>query len=80
MATDTHQNRAIVFVTWLYSLLIWLYVVARVTVNGIDPNYRFVNQIPYVSFAAVGAFSFLLSSLCLFIYLSKWGFRGRNTA
>lgn len=72
---DMELRRALVFSTWLYSLLFWLYVVARITLNNIDPNVRFLNRLPYITFFHVGLFTFILSFACLVIYLTNWGFR-----
>jgi hypothetical protein len=71
-------QRAVVLSTWLYSLLFWLYVVARITLNNIDPNERFLSRVPYITFFTVGVLSFALSFICLVAYLTMWGFRSEG--
>lgn len=76
---DMKLQRAIVLSTWLYSLLFWLYVVARITINNIDPNDRFISRVPYITFFTVGVLSFALSFICLVVYLTNWEFGGDKT-
>lgn len=64
--------RALLLVTWLYSLLLWLYVAARIITYDYIVFDPFVYVIPWLSFGMVGAGSFLFSALCLLIYLSLW--------
>jgi hypothetical protein len=67
--------RAIVLSTWLYSLLLWLYVVVRITVNRVYMYNRFISSVPFFTFFSVGIISFALSFICLVVYLTMWGFR-----
>jgi len=70
--------RSLVLTTWFFSLLLWLYIVARIVVNGVDVHTPFVDSVPSVSFSALGAFAFGLSSLSMFVYLWIWGSFGRT--
>lgn len=70
--------RALVLTTAVFGFLAWLYIVARVVVNHVDPPEPFLNSFPSVSFSAVGAFSFGLSALSMFVYLWLWGGFGRR--
>lgn len=65
--------RSLVLTVWVFSLLLWLYIVVRIVVNGVDVHTAFVDSIPGVSFSAVGVFSFGLSFLGMFTYLWIWG-------
>ena len=69
--------RALVLTAWVSSFLLWLYIVVRVVVNGIDPPLPFFNSVPYVSFSMVGAFAFFVFTVSMFLYLWLWSpFRG----
>jgi hypothetical protein len=65
--------RALVFSTWLYSLMLWLYIVARVVISGVDVHYPFLDSIPSISISALGAASFLASFISMAIYFTFWG-------
>ncbi len=72
--------RSLVLTTFLFSFLLWLYVVLRIVVNGVDVHWPFVDSVPSISVSAVGAFSFGLSFLTLFVYLWLWGRSPRGGA
>src|SRR5213594_4329594 len=65
--------RSLVLTTWVFSVLLWLYIVARIIVNQVDVHMPFVDSVPSLSFSAMGAFAFGLSFLSMFIYLWLWG-------
>ncbi len=65
--------RSLVLTVWVFSLLLWLYIVVRIIVNGVDVHSPFVDSIPGMSFSATAAFSFVLSFLSMFTYLWLWG-------
>ncbi len=65
--------RALVLTAWVGSLLVWLYVVARVVVNVVDVHWPFVDSVPSISVSAMGAFSFGLFCVSMFAYLWLWG-------
>jgi hypothetical protein len=71
--------RSLVLTTWFFSLLLWLYVVARIVVDDVDAHEPFVDNVRSVSFQAVGAFAFVLSFLSMFLYLWLWGRFGRRS-
>ncbi len=64
--------RAFVLTAWVASFLVWLYIVVRVVLNGVDVHWPFVDSIPSVSISAVGAFTFLVFVLSMFLYLWLW--------
>src|SRR6058998_2415218 len=64
--------RSLVLTTWVFSVLLWLYIVARIIVNQVDVHMPFVDSVPSLSFSAMGAFAFGLSFLSMFIYLWPW--------
>ncbi len=65
--------RALLLVSWLYSLLIWLYVAVRIITNDHIVFDPFIYDVPGISFGMMGAGSFIFSALCLLIYLTVWG-------
>ena len=65
--------RALVLTTGVFSFLLWLYIVLRVLISGVDVHWPFVDSVPGLSISAMGAFSFGLSFLCMFLYLWLWG-------
>jgi hypothetical protein len=67
--------RALVFTTWVYSTLLWLYIVVRVVVSGVDVHWPFFDSIPGISISLVGALAFCLSFVAIFVYLWIWGFK-----
>ena len=64
--------RAVVLSAWLYSLMLWLYIVARILISGADVHYPFVDSIPSISISAMGVASFLISFICMAIYFTYW--------
>ncbi len=74
MAAASRFVRALVLSTWLYSLLLWLYITARIVLSQVDMSAPFIEGIPRITFLNLGIFAFVLSFLCLLIYLSVWGF------
>jgi hypothetical protein len=65
--------RALLLTTWLYSLLLWFYIVVKITIDQVDMNLRFISAIPYLTFYRLGMISFALSSISLFTYLYIFG-------
>ncbi|MBI0583788.1 MAG: hypothetical protein ISF22_06115 [Methanomassiliicoccus sp.] len=74
MIRESRFLRAAVLTTWAYSLLVWLYVAARIVTNDHIVFDPFIWAFPTISFGELGAFSFVLSAACMFIYLYFWGF------
>lgn len=64
--------RSFVFTTALGSLLVWLYIVARIVVDNVDVHWPFVDSVPAISISAMGAFAFGLFCLTTFLYLGLW--------
>jgi hypothetical protein len=71
--------RSFVLTTGIFSLLLWLYIVVRIVVSGVDVHWPFVDSVPAISISAMGAFAFGLSFLCTFVYLALWGNLDRKT-
>lgn len=63
-----------VLTVWLYSLLFWLYVAVRIVTYDYIIFDPFIYYIPWLSFGALGAITFVLSAFCMFVYLYLWGF------
>lgn len=66
--------RAAVLTIWFNSLLVWLYVAARVVTNDYILFDPFVYSVPWLSFGGMGALTFMLSAFSMFVYLYLWGF------
>jgi hypothetical protein len=65
--------KAAVGTTWLFSLLMWFYIVLRMVFNGVDVHYPFIDRFPAFSIELVGAVAFGLAFLSMLTYLSLWG-------
>jgi hypothetical protein len=65
--------RALVLTTWFYGLLAWIYVAARILTNDDVVFEPFIYTIPWLSFWELGAAAFIISSVCMFVYLYIWG-------
>lgn len=68
--------KALVLTTWFYSLLLWLYIVLRITINRVNIFDRFIYSIPYLTFFSLGVISFIVSFVSLFVYVAIWGIPG----
>ena len=69
--------RALILTAWVSSFLLWLYIVLRVVVNGVDVHYPFLDSVRSISISAMGVFSFFVFFVSMFLYLWLWGpFRG----
>lgn len=65
--------RALLLATCIYSFLMWIYTIARIIVSNIDPWELFISYIP-IPFYIVGIISFVVSFICMVLYLYYWGF------
>jgi hypothetical protein len=68
--------KATVLATWIYSLLFWVYISARIiftTTVTVYPSDAFIDRWPHLTFLNVGISMFLLSFLCMIIYFTVWG-------
>ncbi len=65
----SHALRALVLTTWLYSLLVWIYIVLRIVLNGVDVYEPFIDRYPYISILELAFLAFGVSFLSMFIYL-----------
>lgn len=54
---------------WAYSFLFWLYIVARIVVDQVPLNSLFLNFVPFFTFIGVGAITFVVSMIFMFLYL-----------
>ena len=71
--------RSLVLTTGVFSFLLWLYIVMRIVFNHVNVMTPFVNRVPSISFWVLGAISFAVSFLSMFLYLWLWGRSGRAT-
>ena len=69
-------QKAVVISIWLYSLLFWAYICIKIVFTTSEVVYfsnLFIDTIPGLTFLNLGISSFLLSFICLIIYLTVWG-------
>jgi hypothetical protein len=81
MSLTSRFLKAVVLSTWLYSLLLWAYICIRIvftTSEVVYPSNQFIDNVPGLTFLNLGISSFLLSFICLIIYLTFWG-KARTT-
>jgi hypothetical protein len=64
--------KALFLTTWIYSTLLWLYIVVRITINKVDPKTLFIDAVPFLSFYILGIIAFVISFLSLFAYLAQY--------
>lgn len=65
------RKKALFFTLWLYSFLIWLYVVARIVIDNVGLDNPFLNSVPFFTFISVGILAFLFSMIFMFLYLEQ---------
>ena len=65
--------KALILSVWLYSLLLWFYIVLRIVFRNVIMTNPFIGSFPFFSFYSLGVFSFALSFVSLLIYLTMWG-------
>ena len=63
------KKKALFLTLWLYTFLLWLYIVARIVIDQVPLNSRFLNYVPFFTFMGLGAISFVLSMIFMFLYL-----------
>ena len=76
MSLTSRFLKAVVISIWLYSLLFWAYICIRIVFTTSEVVYAsnlFIDTIPGLTFLNLGISSFLLSFICLIIYLTVWG-------
>jgi hypothetical protein len=56
---------------WLYSFLVWLYVVARIVFDNVPVSSLFLNSVPFLTFAELGIISFVSSMIFTFMYFRE---------
>jgi hypothetical protein len=71
-------SKALVFSVWLYSLLLWFYIVLRILVNRVPLFNSFIQGLPFFSFFNLGILSFVTSFVALVVYLTLWGSEKRE--
>ena len=70
LEANTIRKRKAFFMTlWLYTFLLWFYLVVRIVVDQVPLNDLFLNSIPYFTFLRLGAIAFVASMLFMFLYL-----------
>ena len=60
--------RSSALVIWLYSLLIWAYICARIIVSRVNMSSAFIDGIN-ISFWHLGILVFIISAISLWVFL-----------
>jgi hypothetical protein len=60
--------RSSALVVWLYSLLIWVYICARIIVSRVNMSSEFIDGIG-ISFWHLGILVFVISAISLWAFL-----------
>jgi uncharacterized membrane protein YeiH len=63
------RKKAFFLMLWVHSLLVWLYVVARIVVNHVRLSSLFIDAVPLLTFTTMGIIAFVSSMIFMFMYL-----------
>jgi len=64
------KKKALFFTLWLYTFLLWLYIVARIVIDQVGLDSLFLNQVPFFTFIRLGIVAFVLSMIFLYMFLA----------
>ena len=65
------KKKALFFTLWFYTLLLWLYIVARIVIDSVRLDSLFINHVPFFTFIGLGALSFVVSMVFMYLYLTE---------
>ncbi|MGA2386085.1 MAG: hypothetical protein ABSG33_06095 [Candidatus Bathyarchaeia archaeon] len=65
------KKKALFLTFWMYTLLLWLYIVARIVVDHVPLDALYVNFVPFFTFIRLGAIAFVLSMIFMYLYLTE---------
>ena len=61
--------KALFATLWLYTFLLWLYVIARIVIDQVNLDSLFFNQVPFFTFIRLGLIAFVLSMIFMYLFL-----------
>jgi uncharacterized membrane protein YeiH len=64
-------KKALLLTLWFHSLLVWLYIVARIVVNHFRLSSLFIDAVPLLTFTTLGIIVFVSSMIFMFMYLQS---------
>jgi hypothetical protein len=62
--------KAVFLTLSLYTFLFWLYVAARVIFDRVQLFDPFIDSVPFLTFEIVGALTFVLSMVFMYLFLT----------
>ena len=65
------RKKALFLTLGSYSLLIWLYIAARIILNHVRLDSLFIDSVPFLTFTRLGIITFVLSMIFMFLYLQE---------
>ena len=63
------KKKAFFFTFWLYTFLLWLYIVARIVIDQVPLGSLFFDSVPFFTFTILGVLAFVLSMIFLYLFL-----------
>ncbi len=65
------KKKALFFTFWLYTLFLWLYIVARIVIDQVPLGSLFFDSVPFFTFTILGVIAFVLSMIFLYLFLAE---------
>jgi hypothetical protein len=65
------KKKALFFTLWLYTFLLWFYIVARIVIDQVALNGLVLSYVPFFTFTRLGAIAFVLSMIFMYIFLTE---------
>jgi hypothetical protein len=65
------KKKALFLTLWLYTFLLWLYIVARIVIDRVPLNSLFLDAVPFFTFIGLGIIAFVLSMIFLYMFLTE---------
>ena len=65
------KKKALFFTLWLYTFLLWLYIVARIVIDQVPLYSLFLNHVPFFTFILLGIIAFVLSMIFMYMFLTE---------
>jgi len=63
------KKKALLLTLWLYTFLLWFYVVARIVIDHVRLDSLFFNYVPFFTFITLGIIAFVLSMIFMYMFL-----------
>ena len=65
------KKKALFFTLWLYSFLLWFYIVARIVIDQVALDGLFLNEVPFFTFTRLGILAFAVSMIFMYLFLAE---------